>query len=127
MTYVLDTNVLLRYLVGDNPKQQKQAHAWFKQAEAGKIRLLLKPVVIAETSFVLGFAYKKSREEIAEALESMLAQKWLEVENRNTLTNMWYWYKKGFHFVDSYLLAWTKNNETSLLTFDKALEKAANN
>ena len=29
---ILDTNVLLRFLVGDNEKQQKEARQWFKEA-----------------------------------------------------------------------------------------------
>ncbi|PIY80409.1 MAG: hypothetical protein COY80_02925 [Candidatus Pacebacteria bacterium CG_4_10_14_0_8_um_filter_42_14] len=120
---VVDTNVLLRFLVGDNSQQQKIAHTWFQEAESGKRQLIIKPLVIAETTFVLESFYKQSREKIADSLETLLAQKWLVVEERTVMNKLWYWYKNGLHFVDSYLLAWSKNNKAELLTFDKELIK----
>ncbi|NCN82407.1 MAG: type II toxin-antitoxin system VapC family toxin [Candidatus Pacebacteria bacterium] len=122
-SYLVDTNILVRFLVGDNKSQQELAKEWFKQAQSGKIKLILKPIVLAETSFVLQSVYKKSTEEVAVALESVAAQKWLVVEERSVITNLWQWYKKGLHFVDSYLLAYSKLNAHELLTFDKKLDK----
>ncbi|MDA1079948.1 MAG: PIN domain-containing protein [bacterium] len=120
-SYLVDTNILVRFLVGDNKSQQEQARKWFKQAESGECKLILKPIVLAETSFVLQSVYKKSTEEVATALDSVVAQKWLVVEERAVITNLWQWYKKGLHFVDSYLLTWAKTNSAGILTFDKEL------
>ncbi|MDP3900742.1 MAG: PIN domain-containing protein [bacterium] len=122
---ILDTNVLLRFLVGDNEKQQKEAHRWFQEAEQRKRKIVVVPLVVAETCFVLESFYKKQREEIAETLEVFLAQRWLEVEERNVLLSLWFWYRKGFHFVDSFLLAWTQTYAGDILTFDRALSKKA--
>ena len=36
MSELLDTNVLLRFLVGDSPAQKVQAEKWFAEAEKGK-------------------------------------------------------------------------------------------
>lgn len=122
---ILDTNVLLRFLVGDNEKQQKEAHRWFKEAEQHKRKIVIVPLVIAETCFVLESFYKKQRGEIAETLEVFLAQRWLEVEEREVLLLLWSWYKKGLHFVDSFLLAWTQAHTGNILTFDQSLSKKA--
>ena len=48
-----------------------------------------------------------------------LSQRWFKVENRDVLLNMWEWYLKNLHFVDSFLLSWMELNEATLLSFDK--------
>lgn len=120
---ILDTNVLLRFLVGDNEKQQKEAQRWLREAEERKRKIVVAPLVIAETCFVLESFYKKQRIEIAEALEVFLAQRWLEVNQREVLLLLWPWYRKGLHFVDSFLLAWTQVHIGDILTFDRSLSK----
>lgn len=120
---VLDTNVLLRFLVGDNQSQQKQAVEWFKEAEAGKRKIIVVPLVVAEACFVLESFYKKQRQEIVQALEVFVGQRWLQVEDREVLLKLWPHYLRNLHFVDSFLLAWGEVYETKLLTFDRQLHK----
>lgn len=116
---VVDTNVILRYLVGDNKKQQQQAQEWFKQAQVGQKRLVIKPLVVAEVCFVLESFYKKSRQDITDALVVLLSQKWLLVDDRQVLLSLWDNYRQGLHFVDSYLLAWADVNQSEVLSFDQ--------
>jgi predicted nucleic acid-binding protein len=120
---VVDTNVILRFLVGDNKSQQRQARTWFLEAQEGKRKLVIKPLVVAETCFVLESFYRQKREEIAGAFEVFLAQRWLEVADRKTMLSLWQWYREGLHFVDSFLLAWAKENEGEILTFDRQIKK----
>ena len=120
---VLDTNVIIRFLVGDNPTQQSQASTWFKEAESGKRQIVVQPLVVAEACFVLESFYKKKRLEIANAFTVFLAQKWLHVENRETLIALWPYYTKNLHFVDSFLLSWAESNTATVLSFDKKLLK----
>ncbi len=124
MTFdVLDTNVLVRFLVGDNPAQKKQAEQWFKEGESGKRKIVVFPIVVAEASFVLESFYQKQREGIADAFDIFLSQRWLHVFERDALLSLWQEYLNGLHFVDSFLLAWARLNEGNILTFDKLLEK----
>jgi predicted nucleic-acid-binding protein len=120
---LLDTNVLLRFLVGDNKNQQETAKQWFKEAEQRKRIIAVVPIVVAETAFVLESFYKKSRQEIADALELFVSQKWLRVEDREVLIRVWPRYCQGFHFVDSFLLAWTQAHSGTILSFDQKLSK----
>lgn len=121
---VLDTNVLVRFLVGDNQKQRVQAEKWFREAEAGKRHIVVVPIVIAETAFVLESFYKKSRSDIARALLVFVSQRWLDVKDREILSKLWSWYEKGFHFVDSFLLAWSQVNDGRVLSFDVDIRKS---
>jgi predicted nucleic-acid-binding protein len=125
MIEIVDTNVILRFLVGDDKLQRKQALDWFKAAESGKRKLLIKPIVVAESCFVLESFYKKTRSDIAGSLETFLSQKWLMVDEREVLLSMWKWYRQDLHFVDSFLIAWASIHSSSVLTFDKRLIKGA--
>lgn len=128
MINLLDTNIILRYLVGDSEILHKKAVSIFKKAEAGELKLLIKVVVVAESCFVLESFYKKSLEEIASSMEVLLSQKWIQIEDRKGLLGMWTNYRNRLHFVDSYLLSSAKVNKYKILTFDKELEKVeANN
>lgn len=120
---LIDTNVILRFLVGDNSNQQLKAREIFRDAESGKRALRIKVLVVAEACFVLESFYKKSRLEIADTFQVFLSQKWLHVDDRQSLLSLWDHYKKGLHFVDSYLLALAQNNHAAIVTFDKELAK----
>ena len=123
MINILDTNIILRFIVGDNEEQKIKARKIFLDAEKGKINLQIKTVVIAEACYVLESFYKKEREEIANSMEVFLSQKWLKVEDRLPLTSMWRWYREKLHFVDSFLVASSKFNKYRILSFDKKLTK----
>jgi len=123
MTDLIDTNIILRYLVGDDENLYQKAKQIFEEAKDGKREICIKVVIIAECCYVLESFYKKSKDEIAESMEIFLSQKWLKVEDRSPLLSMWHWYRENLHFVDSYLLACSKLNKSKILTFDKELNK----
>lgn len=123
MTEILDTNVLVRFLIGDVPAQKALAEKWFAQAEKGQRNIIITALVIAEVIFVLESFYKKSRQEIAEAMEIFLSQRWLEVPEREMLLDSLGFYQQKHHFVDSYILAWSEVNHAGVMTFDKALKR----
>ena len=123
MINIIDTNIILRYIVGDDELQKIKARKVFLEAKKGKIKLQIKTVVISEVCYVLESFYKKSKDEIADKLETFLSAKWLKVEDRQPLLSMWQLYRENLHFVDSYLLACSKLNKSKILTFDKTLNK----
>ena len=77
----LDTNVLLRYLVQDDAAQSPKAteiiERRLNKTNPGFVSL----VSILEIVWVLGSLYKRSRWEIADHLEMILAADTLEVQN----------------------------------------------
>ncbi len=122
---LLDTNVLVRFLVADHEEHHKQAEKWFREAEKGKRSIVVTSLVIAETAFVLESFYKLKRGDIAKALEVFVNQRWLKVEERATLRLLWTSYRAGFHFVDSYLLARANAANETILTFDKKIASSS--
>ena len=76
----LDTNILLRYMVQDNPVQSARATeiiTRLTEQDPGFISL----VTILKTVRVLKSLYNRSRQEIANDIENVLAADTLEVQN----------------------------------------------
>lgn len=65
----IDTNVLVRHLTGDPREMAARATAFLQEARD----LLLTDLVAAETVYVLESFYEAPREEIAQALRSLVA------------------------------------------------------
>ena len=61
ITYLVDTNVFLRFVLKDNPLQYKKAEAYFHDAKNGDVRLVFLPDVIEEIVYVLQKVYKIER------------------------------------------------------------------
>ncbi|KUK79790.1 MAG: hypothetical protein XD95_0110 [Microgenomates bacterium 39_7] len=120
-SFIVDTNVILRFLVGDHPDHLKQSIVWFDEAKCGERKLIIVPLVVAECCFVLESFYQVKREQIAQKMCVLLGQRWLQVKERAVLTNLWDSYLEGLHFVDSYLLSWAVVHERQVLSFDKEL------
>ncbi|RMF89558.1 MAG: hypothetical protein D6736_08165 [Nitrospinota bacterium] len=64
----LDTNVLLRHVLGDHPEQSPRATAYLRQIEEGQITVTLADTVIFGAVFTLERHYRRPRARIREAL-----------------------------------------------------------
>lgn len=75
----LDTNVLVRFLTQDDPPQAVAANAVFAQLTEAEPGFLCREVVV-DLVWVLERAYGLPREDIAAALDGLLASRELVVE-----------------------------------------------
>jgi predicted nucleic-acid-binding protein len=75
----LDTNVLLRYLLRDEPTQAARAA---RELERGE-RFLIGTVVLCELVWVLETGYGLARGEIADVLDRILATAQFEIEGKD--------------------------------------------
>ena len=76
-----DTNALLRYLAQDDPIQSPKATALIERRATKEDPGFVSLVSILEIVGVLGSLYKRSRAEIADHIEMILAADTLEVQN----------------------------------------------
>ena len=72
--YLVDTNVLLRFLSGEPPSQAAAARKLFGRAAAGEIVLDVPTVIVAEAFYTLVSFYKVNRKVAAEKLSLLLQQ-----------------------------------------------------
>jgi predicted nucleic-acid-binding protein len=68
MIAALDTNVLARFLVGDDPVQVKKAQVVFATAK----KIVISTVVFCELSWVMSAVYKQPSSVIASAMRGIL-------------------------------------------------------
>jgi predicted nucleic-acid-binding protein len=77
----LDTNVLLRYLVQDDPTQSRKAAEVIERRLTKENPGFVSLVCILEIVWVLSSLFKRSYSEIADHIEMILAADTLEVQN----------------------------------------------
>lgn len=65
---LLDTNILLRHLLGDNSQQSPKATAYLQRIEQGALRVRTADTVIVETVFTLQRSYQQPKAKIREIL-----------------------------------------------------------
>jgi predicted nucleic-acid-binding protein len=81
----LDTNVLVRYLVQDDPIQGRKAAAFIETAAAVKDQILIGNVVLCELVWVLDSAYGYSKPDIEGVLQKLLQAGTFQFETKDTI------------------------------------------
>ena len=79
----LDTNVLVRYLVQDDPIQGRKAAAYIESAAAASEQILVGNIVLCETVWVLDSAYGYDKAEICTVLEKLLQSSTFQFESKD--------------------------------------------
>jgi predicted nucleic-acid-binding protein len=77
----LDTNILVRYLVEDDPEQTARAAALIEGALAAGERLFIPQVVLCELAWVLASGYDFTRAQIAAVVGDLLHGRGVVVED----------------------------------------------
>ena len=121
---IIDTNLIVRYLVQDHPKHARTAEKLFAACDRGELVLVVLPVVLAECVFVLESFYGRSREEIGDVLRSVIASAGVEItEPAVHLDALQRYQKSRLHFVDCLLAAAAA--DVPLASFDRGFRKFA--
>jgi hypothetical protein len=115
----IDTNVLVRHLVGDPPNMARRATAFL----ATEKLLFLADLIVAETVYVLESFYEIDRSRIAEAMRSLLAMESVRVIDAPLLLRAIALYEdQRLDFADAYLVACAEiTGVTRVASFDKAI------
>jgi predicted nucleic-acid-binding protein len=116
----LDTNVLLRFLVQDDPEQARLATEAIDQLSDAVPGFISREVLV-ELVWVLERAYRLGRAEIADALDGLLASTELVIESANEAGPALELYRNdGFGFADLMIAAAARRGGASeLVTFDR--------
>lgn len=124
LTYYVDANVFLRYLLQDNQEMAQKAENYLHRAEAGELKLRLIPEVLLEINYVLLKIYEISRAETAQYLFTILSSPYLEMENKHLYLQAIKYYQTHLSDLTDIILVWhAKENEAKLLTFDINAQK----
>lgn len=123
----LDTNVLVRYLVQDDPAQARQATRAIAGAAAAGERLFLSVIVLCELVWVLESAYGYPRSEIEETLEKILLTDQFHIEDSDEAWLALGDYRRsGADFADALIgRRHLRSGCGTTLTFDRSLKGLA--
>ena len=108
----IDTNLVVRYLTGDDPKQARAARLVIDQGP-----VFVPRTVMLEVEWVLRAVYEMAPARIVPALRAFAGLPGVVVEDAPTVARAMGWAEAGMDFADALHLAAASGCE-SLLTFD---------
>jgi predicted nucleic acid-binding protein len=117
----VDTNVLIRHLTGDPPDLAARATAYL----ATEREILLTDLVVAETVYVLESFYQAPRDQIAEAVRSLVAfDSILCVDPSLLLRAIEVYETDRIDFAESYLVACAESTKIGkVASFDRSIDR----
>ena len=117
----LDTNVLIRHLTGDPPEMAARATAYLRT----ETELMLSDVVAAESVYVLESFYEAPRDEVAQAMRSMVAfGSIICVDPALLLRAIEVYETDRVDFAEAYLVACAESTDVAkIASFDRSLDR----
>jgi predicted nucleic-acid-binding protein len=97
----IDTNVLVRFLVGDDQEQFERARRLIKREVHNAEPIVISRAVLLETEWVLRSRYELPKEEIIAALSSLLDSVELQIEDEPSVEQaVFNWKDSNVEFAD---------------------------
>ena len=118
MTRAVDTNVLVRWLLGDNEEQTKRANEIVEEGAYVPLTVAL------EVEWVLRSVFGLPKSIVAEAIERMLRVETLQIDDGEALFWALERYRSGADWADCIHLIGART-ATSFATFDHRLARQA--
>lgn len=121
----LDTNIILRHLLGDNEQQSPRATAYFHRIEQGEIRVRIADTVVFEAVYTLQRYYRQPKARIREALLPLLELPGIILPGKSRFRKVFELYVNyNLPFADAYhavLMERFKLEE--VITFDRDFDR----
>jgi predicted nucleic-acid-binding protein len=117
----VDTNVLVRHLIGDPPKMAARATAYLQRES----ELLIADLIVAETIYVLESFYEVARPEISEAMRSLILMESVSVVDAPLLLRAVEIYEYDrLDFAEAYLIASAESTGVmQVASFDRSIDR----
>jgi predicted nucleic-acid-binding protein len=124
----LDTNILVRWLVEDDPKQTARVGALFESARASQTALFVPSTVMLELEWVLRSRYRFDKEIVLGAINALLETQELEFQDERALERALHLYRQGAaQFADCFHAGQCgAYDRAPLLTFDEDAARLPN-
>ena len=122
----LDTNVILRYIMQDDPVQARQATALIESLTAGEPGFI-PLIVLVEMVWVLFSAYRLNRHQVAQVLEQLAQLKEIRLDSTDLVLKALRIFKAGSADFSDCLIERIAANQgcQKTVTFDIAAAKSA--
>lgn len=120
----VDTNVLVRLLVGDDPSQAAKARQLFDRAAAQHTTIWIGDTVLVELVWTLARAYGRDRADVATALRALCSNATVTLESASAVRDATDAFARGpADFADCLLCAKAVAiGCTQVVTFDRGMK-----
>jgi len=121
----IDTNILVRFLVGDDSNQAQVVYTLFKETELNKTELFVSLPVVLELLWVLESVYQIERNNIIDSLADLILMPILKFENIEAIQKFIIAAKNSKYDLSDLLIVHASNAHgcESVFTFDKKASK----
>ena len=121
---LVDTNLIVRYLVQDHEKHAQAAEKLFDACDRGDVVIVVLPTVLAECVFVLESFYEHPRGDIVSALGRLISSPGVEIGGATIHLDALNRYRKTkLHFVDCLIAATAAAENMPVASFDQDFRK----
>lgn len=123
----LDTNVLVRYLAADDPKQLAAVEKLMAEGQRNREPFFLSAIVLCELVWVLAKRYDQGKPQIIQAMEQILDMDQFRIEYDAVVRRSLAAFRTGKGDFSDYLIAEISKQHgcRDLVTFDRALKNSA--
>ncbi len=122
--YILDANILIRFLTGNPSGQAAAAQQLLKQAMDGKIELELTELCLAEVVWVLQSFYRCPRTQIIKHLQSFLITPGIVIPRRKLVEEMVRRFATtNVDIADAFHAALAAEKKLPIASFDEDFDK----
>jgi predicted nucleic-acid-binding protein len=122
--HYLDANVVLRFLLADDPVQSPKAKKLFELAEAGKLVLCASHVCLAEATWVLFSYYDFERSKLAQTMREFVLHDGVDIEREDVILDAFDRFGKvNVDFIDCYIAALAKDQGCPVVSEDRDFRK----
>ena len=121
----IDTNILVRFLIGDDEQQAKKVYNIFKKAESEKDELFVPLLVVLELIWVLETVYEISRADILDSIREFLLLPISRFEHKSVLQQFTLSAQANRYDLADLLIAHSAKLQgcKTVLTFDKKVSR----
>ena len=120
---LVDTNVILRYLLADHPQFYEKAKDLFEKVRFGTEKVIILESVLTECVYVLMKFYKVPKEEVTDKLSALLRYRGVANDDKSVqLEALVIFAIQNIDMVDAILLARARIGQYNLISFDKDVE-----
>jgi len=121
---LVDTNLIVRYLVQDHEKHANAAGKLFDACDRGDVVIVMLPAVLAECVFVLESFYEHPRGDITSALGRLISSPGVEIDGTAIHLDALDRYRKTkVHFVDCLIAATAATENMPIASFNQDFRK----
>ena len=121
----LDTNVVLRHLLGDHPEQSPRATAYLRRVEQGDFQVHTADTVIFEVVFTLQRQYEQPKARIREAVLPLIELPGVILPGKRRFRRVFDLYVDlNLSFADAYHAVLMQHSKLAeIVTFDRGFDR----